>query len=51
VKLASGTFRITKQFVDELRAGDPQRVIRELRKPLLVLHSPVDDSSASTMRR
>jgi len=44
VKLASGTFRITKQFVDELDAGDPQRVIRELRKPLLILHSPVDDT-------
>ena len=44
VRLASGSFRISRQFADELRAGDPQRIIRELRKPLLVLHAPLDDT-------
>ncbi len=42
VKLASGKFRITRRFVEELRADDPQRILRELHKPLLVLHSPID---------
>src|SRR5579862_3036985 len=44
VKLASGTFRITRRFVETLRADDPQRVVRELHKPLLVLHSPIDQT-------
>jgi putative redox protein len=42
VTLASGTFRVSRKFVEELTAGDPLRTIRELRRPLLVLHSPVD---------
>jgi putative redox protein len=40
--LASGTFRITKQFVDDLSAGDARSTLRALRRSLLVLHSPVD---------
>lgn len=40
--LASGTFRITKRFVEELSAVDSSETIRALRRPLLVLHSPVD---------
>ena len=40
--LASGTFRITKRFVDDLAVGDGRETIRALRRPLLVLHSPVD---------
>ncbi|MEP6702117.1 MAG: bifunctional alpha/beta hydrolase/OsmC family protein [Betaproteobacteria bacterium] len=44
VKLASGTFRITRQFIDELRVDDPAHVIHDLRKPILVLHSPIDET-------
>jgi putative redox protein len=42
VELASGTFRITRRFVEELGHGDAKAVIHALGKPLLVLHSPVD---------
>jgi len=42
VQLASGTFRITRRFVEELARGDPKTPIRELGRPLLVLHSPGD---------
>ena len=44
IRLASGKFRITKRFVDELRTDDSQRIIHELRRSLLILHSPIDDT-------
>ena len=43
VRIAGRPFRITRGFIDDL-AGQPQRErLRRLRKPLLVMHSPIDD--------
>lgn len=42
VTLAGRTFRIRKAFLDDLAAQKMQQTIRSLRKPLLVLHSPLD---------
>jgi len=43
VSLAGRTFTIKKQFVDDIRENKDTRV-SELRKALLVLHSPVDQT-------
>jgi len=42
VKLAGRTFRIRKQFLDDIERQPMERAIRELDRALLVLHSPVD---------
>lgn len=42
VTLAGRTFRIRRQFLDDLRATNLEDSVRVLRRPLLVLHSPVD---------
>jgi uncharacterized OsmC-like protein/fermentation-respiration switch protein FrsA (DUF1100 family) len=42
VTLGSGTFRITKQFLDDLDENKMRERIAALGKPLLVLHSPRD---------
>lgn len=42
VKLAGRTFRIKKQFLDDLDSTKMTDIIRNLKKPLLVLHSPAD---------
>ena len=42
VMLAGRTFRIRRQFLDDLRAVQLEDSVRTLRRPLLVLHSPVD---------
>ncbi len=43
VKLAGRTFKITKQFVDDLERTRMEQSIRTLKRPLLVLHSPADE--------
>ncbi len=43
VNLAGRTFKITKQFVDDLEQTRMEQSIRSLKRPLLVLHSPVDE--------
>jgi len=43
VRLAGRTFAIRKQFVDDLRSHDLLERIASMRKPLLILHSPVDE--------
>jgi putative redox protein len=43
VRLAGRTFSIRKQFVDDLRSHDLLDRIACMRKPLLILHSPVDE--------
>lgn len=43
VTLASGRFEINRQFVDDLDRHDPAESIGNLRKALLVLHSPTDE--------
>jgi alpha-beta hydrolase superfamily lysophospholipase len=43
VHLAGRTFKIKKQFLDDLKFVNMQQTIRKLNKPLLILHSPVDE--------
>ncbi|WP_262691882.1 alpha/beta hydrolase family protein [Kordiimonas aestuarii] len=42
VALAGRPFKIKHQFVEDARAQNVEGAIRNLRKPLLVMHSPVD---------
>jgi putative redox protein len=44
VRLEGRTFRIKKQFLDDLASVNMQKTIRNLKRPLLVLHSPTDDT-------
>ncbi len=44
VVLAGRAFRIGRQLVDDLREQRVLAAVRELRKPLLILHSPVDET-------
>ncbi len=43
VALAGREFRIKKQFLDDIRQSELAPRLRNLRKALLVLHSPIDD--------
>lgn len=43
VTIAGRTFTLRKKFLDDLRGIDPEEVIRNLNRALLVLHSPLDD--------
>jgi putative redox protein len=43
VSLGGRPFTIKKQFIDDLEANDLSKIIKRLKKPLLVLHSPQDD--------
>lgn len=42
VSLGGRNFSIRKQFLDDLEANDVLEKVAKLKKPLLVLHSPVD---------
>lgn len=42
VSLGGRKFKIKKQFLDDVRNADSSNVIAHLRKPLLVMHSPLD---------
>ncbi len=44
VTLAGRPFTIRRQFLDDLAAADLEPAIRRLRRPLLLLHSPVDNT-------
>ncbi len=44
VSLGGRDFSIRKQFLDDLEANDVLLKVAELKKPLLVLHSPVDQT-------
>ena len=44
VSLAGRKFTIEKQFVDDVRSTNMQKKIANLKRPLLVLHSPVDQT-------
>lgn len=43
VSLGGRPFTIKKQFIDDLEANDLSKIIKQLKKPLLVLHSPQDN--------
>ncbi|MFU8830090.1 MAG: alpha/beta hydrolase family protein [Phycisphaerales bacterium] len=42
VSLGGRPFRITKQFLDDLSAHDPEQAIAKLDRALMIFHSPVD---------
>lgn len=44
VSLGGRNFSIRKQFLDDLEANDVLEKVSKLKKPLLVLHSPVDQT-------
>ena len=46
VLLAGRSFRIKKQFLDDLAGQRPDETVRNLGKPLLVMHSPRDETVA-----
>jgi putative redox protein len=43
VRIGERTFKISKQFVDDLRREPLARDIASLRKPLLIMHAPRDE--------
>ena len=43
VNISGRTFTLRKKFLDDLRGIDPEAVIQNLNRALLVLHSPLDD--------
>jgi putative redox protein len=44
VELAGRPFRIRRQFLDDIRDSNLETHVRNLRRPLLILHSPVDET-------
>ena len=44
VMLAGRPFTIKKQFLDDIKAQDIEAAVSALKKPLLVCHSPIDDT-------
>lgn len=44
VSLGGRPFTIKKQFIDDLQHYEQSQVIKELARPLLILHSPQDDT-------
>jgi putative redox protein len=43
VNISGRTFTLRKKFLDDLRGIDPEAVIQNLNRALLVMHSPLDD--------
>ncbi len=43
VRLGGRTFAIKKQFLDDLESSSHDGKVRDLRRALLVMHSPIDD--------
>jgi len=43
VNISGRTFTLRKKFLDDLKGIDPEAVVQNLNRALLVLHSPLDD--------
>lgn len=43
VSLAGRSFCIQRQFIEDARGAELEKAVSALRRPLLILHSPVDD--------
>ncbi|MDR5590001.1 alpha/beta fold hydrolase [Christiangramia sp. SM2212] len=43
IKIGGRSFKIKKQFIDDLRKNEEGTALKEVRKALLILHSPQDD--------
>lgn len=48
VKLGGRPFRITKQFIEDAESQNISQIVGGLKKPLLILHSPVDQTVSIT---
>ena len=46
VRLAGRTFKLKKQFLDDLQFVNMQESLKKLNKALLILHSPIDETVA-----
>lgn len=46
VKLAGRPFKIKKQFIDDARMQHVEEAVHNLKRPLLICHSPIDDTVA-----
>ena len=44
VDLGGRPFKIKQQFLDDLKAGGAEKIIHDLGRPLLIFHSPVDQT-------
>ena len=42
VNIGGRQFKIKKQFLDDLNNRRPEKVIQDMRKPIIILHSPFD---------
>jgi len=42
VSIGGRPFNVSKEFIDDLNDQDPKKTIPELRKPIMVMHSPQD---------
>ncbi|MAY83122.1 MAG: osmotically inducible protein C [Flavobacteriales bacterium] len=43
VNIGGRPFKLSKEFIEDLKDQDPKKTIAELRKPLMVMHSPQDN--------
>ncbi|MGB3591374.1 MAG: bifunctional alpha/beta hydrolase/OsmC family protein [Nonlabens sp.] len=46
VQLSGRPFKIKKQFLEDINVQQVTRTLREMRKPILIMHSPQDDTVA-----
>ena len=44
VNLGGRPFKIKQEFLDDLKAGGAEKIIHDLGRPLLIFHSPVDQT-------
>lgn len=44
IDIGGRPFKIRKQFIDDLKSQKPETIVKHLRKPLLVMHSPQDQT-------
>jgi putative redox protein len=42
INIAGSNFKIKKQFLEDLRQDNMEEAIRDLKRPLLIFHSPID---------
>lgn len=48
IDIGGRPFTISKNFIEDLESKDPESVAKDLRKPLLIMHSPTDTTVGIT---
>lgn len=43
IKIGGRSFKIKKHFIEDLRSNEDSKALGEIRKPLLIMHSPQDE--------